>query len=46
MREDCYLITHGFYLRTLIRELKKQGYRIRKSSPLGISNLDRIIAVR
>ncbi|MDE6699954.1 MAG: histidine phosphatase family protein [Acetatifactor sp.] len=45
-QEDCYLITHGFYLRTLIRELKKQGYRIRKSSPLGISNLDRITAVR
>lgn len=44
-QQDCYLITHGFYMRTLIRELKKQGYKIRKRNIFGISNLDMIVAV-
>ena len=45
---DCCLVTHGFYLKTFIRELKKQGYRIRynnfRARMLGISNLERIAA--
>ena len=45
---DCCLVTHGFYLKTLIRELKKKGYRIRydnfRARMFGISNLERIVA--
>lgn len=44
-KEDCYIITHGFYMRTLIRQMKKQGYQI-KGSTVRISNLDRIYAVK
>lgn len=43
-QQDCYLITHGFYMRTLIHELKKQGYKIKKSNYFGIANLDMVIA--
>lgn len=42
-REDCYLITHGFFMRVLIRELKKHGYTAKNSFGM-ISNLDMIIA--
>ena len=42
--EDCYIITHGFYMRIFIIQLKKQGYKIRKPRLFGISNLGRIIA--
>lgn len=45
-RQDCYLITHGFYMRTLIKELKKQGYKIKKNHIFGIANLDMVIAAK
>lgn len=44
--EDCCVVTHGFFMRTLIGELKRKGYRIEKSNTFGISNLDRIFAER
>lgn len=43
-REDCYLITHGFYMRALMKELKKQGYKMKDKKTLFISNLDMIVA--
>lgn len=45
-QEDCYLVTHGFYMRVLIKELKKQEYKIKNNHIFGISNLDMIIAVK
>lgn len=48
-QEDCYLVTHGFYMRVLISELRRCGYRIRGEKnfkSFGISNLDRVVAVK
>lgn len=45
-QEDCYLITHGFYMRIFIGELKKRGYKIKNTRFFGISNLDMIVAIR
>ncbi|MBD5476758.1 MAG: histidine phosphatase family protein [Lachnospiraceae bacterium] len=48
-QEDCYLVTHGFYMRVLISELRRCGYRIRREKIIrsfGISNLDRVVAVK
>ena len=45
-QEDCYLITHGFYMRVFIKELKKKGYTIKNNSFFGISNLDMIVALK
>ena len=43
-KQNCCLVTHGFYMRILIKELKKRGYKIKKSRHFGISNLDSIVA--
>lgn len=45
-QQDCYLVTHGFYMRTLIRELKKRGYKVKKRNLLRISNLDMVVAAK
>ena len=45
-REDCYLITHGFYMKVLIKELKKQGYKIKNDSFFAISYLSMIVAIK
>ena len=48
-QEDCYLVTHGFYMRVLISELRRCGYRIRNENGIRsfrISNLDRVVVVR
>ena len=45
-QEDCYLITHGFYMRVFIKELKKRGYIIKNNHFFGISNLDMIVAIK
>ncbi len=29
---DCAVVTHGFFMHTLLREIKKAGYRTDKSS--------------
>ncbi len=42
--KDCYLVTHGFFMRTLIKELEKNGYNIIRNNKHRISNLDIIMA--
>ncbi len=42
---DCVLVSHGFFMRTLVRELKKQGFVIEKRG-VGIANLAQIVAVK
>ena len=44
--EDCYIVSHGFYMRTLVKELKKQGYKIKRNRLFGISNLEQIVAIK
>ncbi len=44
--EDCYLVTHGFFMRVFMKELKKQGYKIQKNKFFGISNLDMVVAMK
>lgn len=43
--QDCILVSHGFFMRVLIGELKNQGFVIDKSS-MGIGNLAQIMAVK
>lgn len=40
---DCILISHGFFMRTLIAELRRQGFCIGKNG-LSIANLVQITA--
>lgn len=40
---DCILVSHGFFMRTLITELKRQGFCISKNG-VGIANLAQITA--
>ena len=42
-QEDCYLITHVFYMRVLIKELKRSRYLVKNGLAI-ISNLDMIVA--
>lgn len=44
--KDCFVVTHGFYMRVLLKELKRKEYKIKKTKKLRISNLDRIIAYK
>lgn len=44
--KDCFIITHGFYMVTLINELRKKGYKIEKKKRIRIANLERIIATK
>ena len=30
--KDCAVVTHGFYMHTLLRQMKKAGFRINTSS--------------
>lgn len=43
-QEDCYVITHGFYMRVLTSVLKKRRYHIERKPGFGIDNLDNIVA--
>lgn len=43
---DCYCVTHGFFMITLIKEMKKQGYRAEKSKGFGFSNLEQIVMTK
>lgn len=43
-KEDCYVVTHGFFMRAFIKELKRKGYKIKQSKLFKISNLEKIIA--
>lgn len=42
---DCVLVSHGFFMQTLIKELKRYGLAVDRDK-LGFSNLERVIAVR
>lgn len=44
--EDCCLVTHGFFMHTLLKVLKKQGYHIDTNHTFGFSNLERLIAYK
>lgn len=43
--QDCVLISHGFFMRTLLKELKKQGFTVAKNK-MGFANLEKIIAIK
>lgn len=43
---DCILVTHGFFLKILMRELKKRGYAIRGNNRPLIRNLQEITAYK
>ena len=43
--QDCYVITHAFFIRSLFRQLKKRGYTT--GSKMGfIKNLERFVFVK
>ena len=44
--EDCVLVSHEFYLYTLIRVLKQNGFRIKRGRRGRIRNLEMIVAVK
>lgn len=39
---DCILITHGFFMKTLVKRLKKCGYDLSGYHPIGFGNLQSI----
>lgn len=43
MNRDCILVSHGFFMRTLLKELKKHGFAVDKEK-LGFANLERVVA--
>lgn len=42
--EDCILITHGFFMNTFLKKLKKRGYLLNGERRIKIGNLQRIVA--
>lgn len=45
-KEDCILITHGFFMKTFVTVLKKRGYMISGDNSLKVKNLQMIQAER
>ena len=43
--KDCVLVSHGFYMKTLIRELKRYGYVINRNK-VSFANLEKVIAIK
>lgn len=43
--KDCILVTHGFYMRVLIKELTRQGFTVAKNEK-GYANLAQIVATK
>lgn len=41
--EDCVIVTHGFFMKTFLRCLKKKGFTV-GSRPFSVSNLQEITA--
>ena len=41
--EDCILITHGWFLQVLVRELKRAGFEVKRGSLIRIAPLERIV---
>lgn len=44
--EDCYIVSHGFFMRILLWELKKHGFQVKRPRRFAIGNLDQVIAVK
>ena len=44
--KDCYVVTHGFFMITLIKVLRRNGYRIEREKKNGINNLEKVIAYK
>lgn len=42
--ENCVIITHGFFLKTFIKCLKKHGFSIKGNKNMKVSNLQLIVA--
>jgi broad specificity phosphatase PhoE len=42
--KDCILVTHGFFMKTLLKEMKKRGYSLRGSKRIQFNNLQSVIA--
>lgn len=45
-KENCILITHGFFMKTLLKELKKRGYDIKGDNNMMVKNLQMMVAER
>lgn len=43
---DCILVTHGFFMRTLIKELEKKNYTIENGNRPAFRNLQRVAAYK
>lgn len=43
-KEDCILVTHGFFMHTLLKVLKNRGYQVSGNKQFDIKNLQMIIA--
>lgn len=41
---DCTLVTHGFFIKSLLKVLKNRGYRLRGNKSIKIKNLQVIVA--
>lgn len=41
---DCTLVTHGFFMKTLLKTMKKRGYSIQGNNHIVVKNLQMIIA--
>ena len=41
---DCVLITHGFFMKTLVKVLKKRGYKLVGCKGIMVENLQMIVA--
>jgi len=42
---DCVLVSHGFFMRTLVKELERYGFQIKKQK-MRFDNLDFVLAQR
>lgn len=41
---DCVLVTHGFFIKTLLKVLKSRGYSVKGNTHLKVKNLQIIVA--
>ena len=41
---DCVLVTHGFFMKTLMKVLKKRGYKLVGCNSIVVENLQMIVA--
>lgn len=42
---DCVLVSHGFFMGTLLKKMKQYGFVIDKEK-VGFANLEKVIAVK